>query len=155
MSTPQLREFVKHALYPWQASVLDMVRNPDTSKIHVIVSHFMGEGKSVFIRWLESKELARELPSLLPSLTTSEGMMAVVNGAPECGAYCVEAPCFVSEAAWEDFCHGLRAVQEHSPSRPAIFVFTMSTDEFLDAWGDASTLSIWSITADKKLQPAP
>lgn len=132
------QDFATHALYSWQASVLEMVRTADhlETKIHLIVSHHMSTGKTSFIKWLESQELALALP--LP-FTASEHK-----------AYCVEMPIPCQEQ--EEICRVIRAIQERGPSHPAVFVFTNCPDEFFATFGDRSQVSVWTITADLTLE---
>jgi hypothetical protein len=136
--TRQLRTFIGYELYPWQQKVLDMVKTYDERKINVIYDTEGGLGKSVFVEWLEFKDLAFEVPPF----RQMEDIMAFVMSFKIYPAYLIDMPRGMKKDKLGEFYSGIESIKNGLAydkryegkkkrfDRPAVVIFTNTLPDF-------------------------
>lgn len=144
--------------YPWQQSVLDIVKtDPDDRTINVIVDTCGNQGKSFLSLWMMSRSMCERIPQQ----KDARDIMRMVMNMPKRQCYFIDLPRGTSHkdqnstyAAIEEIKNGYAYDDRYSFKRelfdpPHIFVFTNQLpDEHLlsrDRW------KYWTISAHKEL----
>lgn len=144
--TRQLRNFMEHQFFPWQATCYDLVQEEDDRWIHLIFDEVGNVGKSVFLEFLEYQGVAFEMPPL----RHMEDIMEFAHSFPPQKAYVIDMPRGMKKDKLADFYAGLESIKngvtydkryvgkKRRMDRPQIFVFTNTLPAFefmsLDRW---------------------
>lgn len=155
--TRQLKSFVDKELYPWQAKVLNMVKEIDDRNINIIFDQEGNMGKSIFCEWLEYKNLAFEVPPF----RMMEDIMGFVMNFKVYPAYLIDMPRGMKKDKLGEFYSGIESLKNGVAydkryegkkirfDRPQIVVFTNCLPDFgllsRDRW------RVWQTTADKDI----
>lgn len=75
-------------LHPWQAKLLDLVKDYDDRSIHVVIDKQGNSGKSALCKWVWVNRLGQPVPSM----TSAEDLVQFVMCMPESQLYIIDMP---------------------------------------------------------------
>lgn len=130
--TRQLIDFHKCELYPWQASLLQLIERRDDRYITCVVEPAGNNGKSILCEHMEYKALAYEIPGMY----CMEDIMQCCMSIPEQKCYLIDMPRAMRKDKLGPFYSGLEclkngvmydkryAFKKRRIDRPQVVVFT-------------------------------
>lgn len=157
--TRQLRNFMQHEMYPWQAQVTEWCHQEDDRSIKLIYDPIGNSGKSILAEYLEYVGLGFDMPSM----RVMEDIMQFCYSFKDQKAYLIDMPRAMKKDKLGEFYAGLECLKngvcydkrycgkKRRFDRPQVIVFTnvLPCFQFLsaDRW------SVWQMQEDKSLTP--
>ena len=155
--TTQLKEFLTLSLYPWQESLMSMIKSTHFRHLHYICDPHYNSGKSIICEYAEYLGLATECPPLM----SMEDILQFLFCTPVASTYLFDLPAALRKEKVHSLYAGLEALKngylydkrysgkKKRIDRPNIFVFANNYPQTQlmapDRW------QVYQITPDKKL----
>ncbi len=156
--TRQLREYLLKERHPWQVSMEAIIQQWDDRKINYIQDVRGCNGKSMFVEYMNFKELAKRLPPK----KCAQDLLRAAYDMPDSRCYMVDMPRAMKKDNLSEFYAGMETLKDgwvyddryawksRYMDRPNIVVFA-NTEPVRECWTD-DMWAIWSIDADNVLQ---
>lgn len=155
--TPQVINFLKHDMYPWQNTIMDYATQYNEREIALIYDHVGDIGKSVFQEYLVSTKKAMPIPPY----RNMDDILQFAFCQPNFPCYMIDMPRGMKKDKLGEFYSGLETLkngfvhdkryksQYRYMPRPQVIVFTNTLPQFdlmsTDRW------VIFEMTKDKAL----